>query len=123
MDGPGYLPPTRHLVVVENARGVGISKTPRGNSGRLGDDQPCRCPLPVVFGIEVGRHISRARPATGERRHENARWRQNLAELKRVKQRWNNGPPSGFWAMVQVRSPSARMIRQDPRRIPYQTAV
>jgi hypothetical protein len=114
MDGVCYLPPTGYLLLVENARSVGISETPRGNRRGLGYDQPRRCPLSVIFSVETGRHIPRTRPATGERRHENARWRENLAELQRVKQCWNDGPPPISMGIARARSPSARMIQRIP---------
>ena len=84
MHGIGHLFPPGHLGVGMNA---GLAGTEGGISlhdhGGFRDDEACGGPLGVIGGHEVRGNMVSVRSASGERRHEDAIWEFDGAEVDR----------------------------------------
>ena len=72
VDGIRHLAPAGDLRLVIATGGMGIALRLLGNLRRLGDDQPRRCPLTVLFRGKRARHQPGAGAIAGERRHDDA---------------------------------------------------
>ncbi len=73
MDGVDDQSPTMYMLIRINSRGIGIALALGRNLRGLGDNQPGRSPLAIVFGHQgVGHITGLGGPAAGHGRHHNA---------------------------------------------------